>query len=103
MKGANFSLLKLLDKCTQGFQFQLGVTSNGLIANLYVSVPGNRHDATMLRQEWVFGIDTSGKFQFPDQSTLNMYKGLDLAYPLSPYLMTPYCTVLISAQQSDFN
>ena len=101
MKGANFSLLTLLDKCTQGFWFQLVVTSKWSHRKPFVSVPGNRHDATMLRQEWVFGFEASGKFQFPDQSTLNMYK--DLAYPLHPYLTMPYCTVLISAQQSDFN
>ena len=70
-------------------KFQSVALPNGLIANLYSSVEGCRHDAGMLKD-----ID-SGLLQALELHAHNSAGQIlcvygDPAYPLRPHLMTPY-------------
>ncbi len=80
-------------------KYQYVMCPNGLIAHLYGPYPGRRHDAAMFRESKIEDLLCQ---IFNGQGQQMAIYG-DAAYPLHPYMLSPYSGVNRSAQQLAFN
>jgi len=90
-------------KRVHALKYQAIAVPNGLIANLYGPIEGNRHDAAMLRESGL--LNDLQRFAFDRAGNAMCIYG-DPAYPLSPHLMCPYRVwevPVITAEMQAFN
>ena len=74
---------------------------NGLIANMFGSVEGRRHDAFMLG---ISGLsDQLQQFNQPNGEPYVIYTCRDRAYDLSRNILGPFCVACLTAEQQEFN
>jgi len=84
-------------KRVHSLKFQTVVTPDGLIAHVFGPVEGVRHDASLLTQSRL--LDTLEAN--PVFAGYSLYG--DPAYPLTPFLLSPYKGANLSADQMRFN
>jgi len=87
-------------KRVHGIKFQSIVAPNGIVVHLYAPIEGRRHDAGMLRESDV-EAQMEHHITNPNGEVYSMYG--DPAYPLSPFIISPYRGGVISANQMRFN
>ena len=87
-------------KRVHGLKFQSIMAPNGLFAHFYGPIEGRRHDAGMLRES---GVENDMRLHMtrPNNETYCVYG--DPAYPLSPYIISPFRGGVITANQARFN
>lgn len=87
-------------KRVHALKFQSVVAPNGLVANMFGPIEGVRHDAGLLRESGLLG----GLRQHMTSPTGVSYPVYgDPAYPLSPYIITPYRGAAVNANENRFN
>ncbi|XP_033754685.1 protein ALP1-like [Pecten maximus] len=87
-------------KRVHALKYQSVVTPNGLVVNMFGPIEGKRHDAGMLRESQL----QQQMRQYMTTPTGDMYAVYgDPAYPLTPYIITPYRGGVVSANQPLFN
>ena len=87
-------------KRLHAIKFQSVVSPNGLIANLFGSVEGRRHDSGMLCDSDLL-TQLQHYSHSPHGDPLCIYD--DLAYPLRPQLQAPFRALHLTPLQQDFN
>ncbi len=86
-------------KRKHGLKFQHIMLPNGLVCHSYGPFPGWRHDASLYG---VSGVHSQlAQIRSHNGTQLAMYG--NQAYPLCPWLLTPYLGDNLSAQQQHFN
>ncbi len=86
-------------KWKHGLKFQHIMLPNSLVCHSYGPFPGRRHDASLYG---VSGVDAQlAQIRSCNGAQLAIYS--DQAYPLHPWLLTPYPGDNLSAQQQQFN
>lgn len=86
-------------KRTHALKYQAITTPNGLIANLAGPFEGNRHDGFLFRES---GVENEIR-HFRGATGQRMYLYGDSAYALKPYMMTPFPTLNITPDKTEFN
>ena len=84
-------------KRQHGLKFQAVTTPDSMLAHLFGPIPGNRHDAAMLRQSSLL----TQLEQCPKFATYYMYG--DAAYGMHPHLIYPYRNARNSPDKDRFN
>jgi hypothetical protein len=84
-------------KRVHSLKFQSVVTPDGIISHIYGPVEGVRHDATLLAQSHL--LDTLENN--PVFEGYSLYG--DPAYPLTPYLLSPFKGANLTPVQAEFN
>ncbi len=86
-------------KRKHGLKFQHIMLPNGIVCHSYGPFPGRRHDALLYG---VSGVDAQlSQIRSRNGEQLAIYG--DQAYPLHPWLLTPYPCDNLSVQQQHFN
>ncbi len=80
-------------------KFQLIMLPNGLVAHSFGPFPGRRHDASMYG---VSGVDAQLSQVFSGDGKQLAING-DQAYPMRPWLYTPFGGDHLTAEQQQFN
>ncbi|KAH9151349.1 hypothetical protein AeRB84_006020 [Aphanomyces euteiches] len=83
-------------KCVHSIKFQSVTLANGLIISMYGPVEGRRHDVILLQYS-----DIGRKWQACALSGAYIYG--DPAYPLRPWLLSPFKGASLTHEQAKFN
>jgi hypothetical protein len=86
-------------KRTHALKYQIITTPNGLIANLSGPFEGNRHDGFLFRES---GVENEIQ-HYRGARGQRMYLYGDSAYALKPCMMTPFSSVNITPDKTEFN
>ena len=87
-------------KKVYGIKFQSVVAPNGLIANLFGQIEGQKHDSVMLARSRLLQVLEHYSIT-QDGSILCIYG--DPAYPLRPQLQRPFLSAQITPLQNEWN
>ena len=87
-------------KRLHGLKFQSITTPNGLIANMFGTIEGRRHDSGMLTESGLLP-QLEQHMTMADGNVYSLYG--DPAYPLKPHLIAPFRGANLSAQERLFN
>ena len=87
-------------KRVHALKFQSIATPNGLVANLFGSIEGRRHDSGMLADSDIY--PQLQQFARNAQGDFMCIYG-DLAYPLRPQLQAPFRNLHLNQQQHEYN